>query len=204
MQTFLVIMVGGLAGLVLMALPVFGRHAHHPGVGHVGVHTGHLPTTPVHGAAHSGTHTGSVRSSGGLLRLTQPRVIFSFAALFGAIGYGACMMGTSPGLGAILAIVPAALLERLVVNRVWNMLMGFQGRPASPMTDLTFESATALTNFHNGKGIVQVIRDGRAVQLTAHLSPDQIALPVNVGDTLRIEEVDATHERVQVTLRLEN
>ncbi len=204
MQTFLVIMVGGLAGLILMALPVFGRHAHHSGVGHAAVHSGHVASANSHGAIHSGLKAGSVRSNGGLLRLTQPRVIFSFAALYGALGYGACMLGATAGLSALLAIIPAIALERLVVNRVWEILMGFQGRPASPMTDLTFERATALTAFHNGKGIVQVIRDGRAVQLTAHLSPEQAALPVNVGDTLRIEEVDAAHERVQVTLRLEN
>ncbi len=200
METFLVIMIAGIVGLALMAVPIFGRHAHGGAGSHAGLHAGHAGGSVAHAGAHVPVSAGRLRSTGGLLRFTQPRIIFSFAALYGALGYAGGMLSIRPALSALLAILPAIALERLVVNRFWNMLMGFQGQPASPMTDLTFEGATALTEFHNGKGIVQVIRDGRAVQLTAHLTPEQVALPVSVGDKLRIEEVDAAHERVHVTL----
>jgi hypothetical protein len=58
----------------------------------------------------------------------------------------------------------------------------------------------AVVPFRNGRGIISTVRDGRRVQLSASLRPDQQALPVRVGDRLLIEEVDAAHERVTVSI----
>ncbi|MGH7294202.1 MAG: hypothetical protein ACRELB_04685, partial [Polyangiaceae bacterium] len=60
--------------------------------------------------------------------------------------------------------------------------------------------ATAVVPFRNGRGIVSVVRDGRTVQLAATLREDHAALPVKVGDRLRVEDVDAPRERVTVSI----
>ena len=107
----------------------------------------------------------------------------------------------STKLAAILAIVPAFLIERFVVTPLWNALMSFDGVPSSDLTELTFQDAEAVTPFRNGKGMVSVVRDGRAVQFRATLPADQAIMPVCVGDKLRIEQVDAEHERVTVSIQ---
>jgi hypothetical protein len=43
--------------------------------------------------------------------------------------------------------------------------------------------------------------DGRLVQFSARLPEAQAGMPVRVGDTLRVEEVDAANQRVLVTLQ---
>src|ERR1051326_6422860 len=100
MLLFPMLMIAGLVGLALMALPGFGRHGHAGtalhGLGH-SVHIGHgaspaagghavgsSATPEAHGVA--GTNPG--RGNAGLFGLIpSPRVIFSLMTLFGASGY---------------------------------------------------------------------------------------------------------------------
>src|SRR5262249_5701330 len=96
--------------------------------------------------------------------------------------------------------VVAVGLEAAIVAPLFRFTLRFQGRPSSPLTTLVLETGEAVTAFRNGKGIVQVVRDGRMVQLAARLNPAQKDLPVRVGDTLRIEDVDAENERVTVSV----
>jgi hypothetical protein len=103
-------------------------------------------------------------------------------------------------LAAALATVPAALLEKFAVTPLWNVMIAAQGKPCSPLEALTLCEAEAVTPFRNGKGIVAVERDGRLVQFSAQLLPEQAHLPVHVGDRLRVEEVDVQRERMTVTL----
>lgn len=218
MSVFLALMVAGLTGLLVMALPAFGHHAHFGSphglgtAGHSGLHLGPGP----HGATHAGgAGTGqpltapghAPGSSGGsstasMLRfLPSPRMIFSLLALYGAFGnvlHGALHLPLY--VAALVAIVPAALLEKFAVTPLWNAMIASQGKPSSPLEALTLCEAEAVTVFRNGKGIVAMERDGRMVQFSAQLLPEQAHLPVHVGDRLRVEEVDADRERMTVTV----
>lgn len=211
MLFFLVAMCVGLVGLGVMAVPGLSHHGHvgHPGSLHMAHGHGSLshashPGHPVaaHPGAHASSHSAHASDSGqSLLRLVPtPRTIFSVLALYGAFGNLLALTFASPWLAALLALVPALLVERFLLAPLWKLAFRFQGQPSSPFPALLMEQAHAVTAFHNGKGMVQVIRDGRSVQLSARLVEGQSLLRVRVGDTLRIEEIDPEHERVIVSL----
>lgn len=220
MLFFLIVMCVGLVGLGAMAVPGLFHHGHMGHLGHTASshavhlhgpgphapHTGHPvapghPTAP-HPGAHVSSHSAHASDSGhGLLRFVPtPRAIFSLLALYGAFGNVLALTFASLWLAALLALVPALLVERLLLAPLWKLAFRFQGQPSSPLPALLMEQAHAVTPFRNGKGLVQVVRDGRSVQLSAHLIEGQALLPVHVGDTLRIEEIDPEHERVIVSL----
>jgi hypothetical protein len=71
---------------------------------------------------------------------------------------------------------------------------------STPLDSLLFAEALAVMPFRNGRGLVSTVRDGRSVQLVAELRQDQAMLPVKVGARLRIEDVDASRERVTVSV----
>ncbi|PTL82271.1 hypothetical protein [Vitiosangium sp. GDMCC 1.1324] len=208
---FLIVMCVGLVGLSAMAVPgIFhhgqlghgGGHSAGHSAGHV-AHPGHM--THGHGPASPTPHHGHVvptsDSGHSLLHfLPEPRLVFSLLALYGAFGNLLVIFLTPHWLAALLALVPALLVERFVLAPLWKLASQFQGQPCSPLPGLLMEEAHAVTPFHNGKGMVQVIHDGRSVQLSARLVDGQALLPVRVGDKLRIEEVDAENERVTVSL----
>jgi hypothetical protein len=248
---FLTLMVVGLAGLVMMALPALGRlghgHGHGPSVqigrggGHGGLHQGAhggaalklgglrgagavLKGAGAKGAATSAA-TGTAATSGaaagagqalarpdatavetlpaaGLSRfIPSPRLVCSFLALYGAFGNALVHAGhLSPLLAAFVAVLPAALVERFAVTPVWNLLFRFQGQPSSPLGELILTEARAVTPFRNGRGLVSLVRDGRLVQFSARLVEPQASAPVRVGDRLLVEEVDAEHERLTVSV----
>jgi hypothetical protein len=218
MSAFLIVMIVGLIGMVLMAIPGLNRHGHGGlaghghAIGHAGQGVGHAGH-----AAHGGQLAGPVRLGGaragrvgkeagsgeGLLTrlVPNPRVIFSLLTAYGAFGYA--MVGAAhlaPLLAALLAVVPAVLLERYALEPFWQAMLQFQGTPSAPLTEMVMCEAVAVTPFRNGKGVVSVVREGRDVQFSAHLLESQATMPVQVGDRLRVEEVDDAHERVVVSL----
>ena len=214
---FLTLMVVGLAGLVVMALPAFARHGSpgaHGGVlraGHVAkVGTLHGASAALKGAGAraavrpSPGNAGAAASAttGGLTRfLPSPRLIFSLCALYGAFGNAlerAAHLSTP--VAALVAVLPAVAVERFAVTPLWNLLFRFQGQPSSPLEELVLSEARAVTRFPGGRGVVSVVRDGRLVQLSARLVDAQAAMPVKVGDRLRVEDVDARRERLTVSL----
>ncbi len=210
MSLFLALTIGGLVGLALMALPGLARGGHIGAAGHGLGHLSHGGGI-THGAGHAaaghapahaigGQHSGR---GGDMLRwLPSPRAIFSVMALFGAFGYAFVETAhLAPTLAGLAALVPALLIERFLVAPWWNRLLAFRGDPCASLDELTLGEAEAVTPFRNGRGIVSVVHDGRVVQLTASLPAGQAAMPVRVGDKLRIEEVDAANERVQVSLK---
>jgi hypothetical protein len=222
-------MVIGLVGLVMMAIPAFGRHGHASTTGHAGAlgHGGHGAHgahgghglglgrgVPLRGGAGRGLAAQAPAQPGsemvpadasapsGVLRwIPSPRAIFSVLALYGAFGNAladAAHLALLPA--AILAAIPALLVERFAVTPLWNLLFRFQGRPSAPLEELILSEATAVTPFRNGRGIVSLVRDGRLVQLAARLRDDEARLPVKVGERLRVEDVDARQERVTVSI----
>lgn len=156
--------------------------------------SGNLPATP-NGQAAAGNASALTRF------IPSPRMIFSLMAAYGAFGY---LLVETLHMASLLAywvaVVPAVLLERFVLTPFWNLLLGFQSRPCTPVEQMVMSEAEAVTPFRNGKGIVRAVRDGRDIQFSAQLPPSQAHLPVRVGDRLRIEEVAANGEHVKVTL----
>lgn len=219
MTFFLIVMCVGLVGLVAMALPGLFHHGltghghattHLHGAGPHVAHHGHAAVPPAHAGTHAGHASGhaahgshAVHTGGKSLAhlIPEPRLIFSFLALYGA--FGNALVGLSLAsvwFAALVALLPALLVERYLLAPLWKLAFRFQGQPSSPMPALLLEEAQAVTPFRNGKGMVRVVRDGRSVQLSARLIEGQSTLPVRVGDRLRIEDVDPEKERVTVSL----
>ena len=207
MDPLLVLLCTGLLGLIAMALPGLARHGGAHGIpGHAGAP--HLPAQgPAHLPAHAPGPASSTSASGrGFLHrgsnfVPEPRAAFTVAALLGAFGYLLEHAAHLPMLLALLcALLPAVAFERMLMRPLWRLLMRFEGRPSTPLEFLLSEEAVAVTPFRNGRGIVQVTRDGRAVQLSAELLQDQLSFPVRVGDKLRVVDVEADGERVSVSV----
>jgi hypothetical protein len=207
-ELFLTLMVVGLVGLVMMAMPAFKHHGHaHPAHGGRAVGAGGRAgggrtaiVGPKAGAGHETLPADAMPVR--LLRfLPSPRAICSVLALYGAFG-NALVHAWHFGFAsaALVAALPALLVEHFVVRRVWNLLFRFQGHPSSPLEALLLSEAQAVVPFRNGRGMVSVVRDGRTVQLAATLREDHAAVPVKVGDHVRIEDVDAPRERVTVSV----
>ncbi|HEY6476694.1 MAG TPA: hypothetical protein VI456_08930 [Polyangia bacterium] len=198
---FLTLMVVGLVGLVMMAVPALGGHRH---LGHIRAHgpgPAHGTSLAHHGGqAHAGhAHVQAARP--GLRFIPSPRALFSVSALYGAYGNAlvrAAHLTTTRA--ALLAIGPALLTEWLLIRPIWNLLFRFQGEASAPLEALIMSEAEAVVPFRNGRGIVSTVRDGRRVQLQARLSDGQAALPVKFGQRLRIEDVDARRECVTVSV----
>jgi hypothetical protein len=208
---FLILMVIGLSGLVVMAVPAF---THHGAIGKLGGTTRALHAAQVGKLAASqhaltaatppGHDTTIVPADPGArwTRLVpSPRLVFSLLALFGAFGNAfVAAAGLAPLAAALAAIVPTVLVERFAVTPVWRLVFRFQAEPSSPLEACILSEARAVTAFRNGRGIVSVVRDGRAVQFSGSLTPAQAHLPVRVGDRLRVEDVDAKRERLTLSL----
>jgi hypothetical protein len=216
MSAFLALMIIGLLGMVLMAIPGLNRHGHgglvphghagtmgHAGpVGHAGgglARGGQAPTQTTHMA-------GGKEAAGGSSLLSRlipsPRVIFSLITAYGAFGYALVEAAhVSPALVTWAAIVPALLLQRFALEPMWQAMLQYQGTPCAPLTEMVMSEAVAVTPFRNGKGIVQIVREGRDVQFSARLLEKQATMPVRVGDRLLVEEVDDVKEHVVVSVR---
>ena len=206
---FLTVMVIGLVGLVMMAVPAFGGHhlaqlrlhGHAPTLGHP---VGHAPVVGHavgHAHALARTDAPSVPAHLGLRYIPSPRAVFSVLALYGAFGNALVHAAHLPrALAAGIAIGPALLTEWLLIRPIWNLVFRFQGKASTPLEELILAEAHAVVPFRNGRGLVATVRDGRRVQLSARLSGDQAAAPVAVGQRLRIEDVDARRECVTVSV----
>jgi hypothetical protein len=189
---FLTLLVVGLVGLGLMAVPAFGGHHHLFGIrGH-----GHAPL----GAHRAGVARGNAPSAGLAQRfLPSPRAVFSLLALYGAFG-NALVHAAHLGRGSAALFAKAPAIVWIVVRPIWNLLYRFQGQASAPLEALILSEAEAVVPFRNGRGVVATVRDGRRVQLSARLCEGQTALPIAFGQRLRIEDVDARRECVTVSL----
>jgi len=202
---FLTLMVVGLVGLAMMAIPALGGHGH----GHIGTlhghggsigHAGHGHSAPVH-QSNDALVIADPAPEKKLGYLPSPHAIFSFLALYGAFGNALLRAGHCSQLfSAVAALLPALLVERFLVRPLFSLLFRFQARPTSPLDALIFVDARAVVPFRNGRGVVSVNRDGRLIQLSARLLPAQAHIPVKVGEHLRIEAVDAEFENVTVSV----
>lgn len=195
---FLILIVVGLVGLFAMAIPAFGHtrggHGGHHAVGRGGAvsRAGGREVLPANVGASS-------RES--LLRFVpSPRAVCSVLALYGAFGNVLVHAHLPFLVAALVAVMPALLVERFAVQPVWNLVFRFQGEPSTPLEQLMLTEARAVVAFRNGRGLVSTVRDGRRVQFIATLREDQRGLPVKVGERLVVEDVDAKRESVTVSI----
>lgn len=218
---FLMMMVIGLVGLATLAIPAFARHGNAPTHSHAGA-LGHGTTTgnhlPQHGHGPSPAPAGSTTAAesdpshemlpasaaapSGIVRwLPSPRGVFTALALYGAFGNALIeAVRLTPILAGLAAVIPTLLVERFAVRPLWNLVFRLQGRPSASFGELILNDAMAVVPFSNGRGIVSTNREGRIIQLAARLCDEHALRTVKVGDRLRIEEVDAEHERVTVSV----
>jgi hypothetical protein len=130
----------------------------------------------------------------------EPRSILSVLALYGASGNILDAAGVPVFAAAVVSVLPAVIAELFVMKPLFRAALGFEGRPSTPLECLAAEPARAVSEFRNGRGIVEAVRDGRAIQLVALLVENQRSLPVRVGERLKIVAVDADRQRVTVSL----
>ncbi len=180
---FITAMMLGLVGLIGMALlGAAGGHGHsghgHSGHGHVG--HGHASHHVGHG------HTPHLNER--LLALASPRVIFSLALGFGAVG-----LVVSSLLPTVLAIVVAVLgglaFERWLVSPYFQALSAFASKPANNLESTVMGDAQAETDFDaSGAGLVSLEMDGQVRQLLGRLEPRErdVGLRVRRGERLRV------------------
>jgi riboflavin transporter FmnP len=127
--------------------------------------------------------------------------VFSVFALYGAFGNALVHAAhLSVASAAVIAIVPALLVEWVLIRPVWNLMFRFRADASSSLEELILAEAHAVVPFRNGQGVISTVRDGRRVQLHARLCDQDAALPVAFGQRLRIEDVDARRERVTVSV----
>jgi hypothetical protein len=203
---FLILMVIGLVGLAMMAIPAFARHAtaapqvHHlPGHGAVAPRAQLAPSEP--SMSSEMVPAAHVDPSGIVRWLPTPRGVFSSLALYGAFGNALLdALHLNPLLAGLAALAPTFVVERFVVRPLWNLVFRFQGQASASLDQLLLTEAVAVVPFRNGRGMVSTTREGRCVQLSARLCDEHCMLSVKVGDRLRIEEVDARRERVTVSV----
>jgi hypothetical protein len=196
---FVTLMVIGLVGLVVMAVPAF---VHHGAIGHGhGVHGVLHAKSAVTQALVKQPDAGALATAGATRFIPSPRLVFSVLALYGAFGNALeRAFHLTPLIAALVAVVPAGLVERFCVTPLWNLVFRFAGPSSSPLAELVLCDATAVTAFRNGRGMVSLVRDGRLVQFAAQLVDADAAKPVRVGDRLRVEDLDAQRERLTVSV----
>src|SRR3954469_20179904 len=158
----------GVLGLGAMALSGLG----HPGHGTPGHNSGHGHPSPgagahaAHGTHHAPGHQhGSGNRDAFLWSMMSPRVLFSLALGFGAVGEL-----VDPFTGGVLrmavAVLGALLFERFLVTPLWNFTMRFASQPALTLESAVADEATAVTAFDaNGQGIVSIEVDGQVVEV---------------------------------------
>jgi membrane protein implicated in regulation of membrane protease activity len=173
---FLSSMMLGLVGLLAMTALGVGH-----GSGSHGHSHGHLDSN------HHG-HNHDSGSSPKWLVLISPRVIFSLALGFGAVGLVAEKF-VILALSLPIAIIGAIALERLLIQPYWKLMMRFASKPAQNLESAAFSRAKAVMDFDaSGSGLIELELDGQVRQVLGTLKPGRKAR-VTRGNILRIESV---------------
>ena len=177
----------------------FGRH------GHAGARPGHAAARHGHGHGTARGHHQHASIGQGLSRLLtsllSPRVLFSFALGFGAVGVA--LRTHLPGLVlAIAAIAGGAVFELALARPIWSLTDRFASSPALTLESCVGDEVRAVGGFNaDGEGLVALELDGQIVQLLGRLAPEarQTGLRVRSGDRLFVREVDGTRHQVTVS-----
>ena len=179
---FFTSMMLGLVGLIVMtAIGVgHGSGGHEHSHGHSHGHT--------HGHTDSSHHGHDSGSGTKWLALISPRIIFSFALGFGAVGL-VLEKFVILALSIPLAIIGAIALEKILIQPYWKLLMRFASKPAQNLESATFARAKAVMDFDaSGSGLIELELDGQVRQVLGTLKSRQEKRVVR-GTSLRIESV---------------
>ena len=212
------LVLGG-AGLGVMAIGGFGRHAgqthggaaHHGGGSHgagshhgANVHSGHAAGHAAAGHAnqsHTHVSTNSKSLTDTFWSLASPMLLFSVLLGFGVTGLLLHRV-LSGVLLAGVAVAGAILFERLIISQLWKLLLRFASTPALAIESVLEDEARAVSGFDaNGCGLISVEFDGQVRQLLGTLTPSDLSSGVRVraGDRLRVEAVDGARNRCTVS-----
>ena len=193
----------GATGLTAMALSGLGSHGHSDGGHGHGDGVGHGHAANGHGGhGHVSNEAARATATHSLWAIASPRFLFSFCLGFGASGQLLQSVLRGPLL-VVTAIAGALVFERFLVAPLWNFVMRFASAPARTLESAVADEATAVTAFDgNGQGIVSVEVDGQIQQILATLKPDDrlLGARVRAGQRLRIDDVDADHNRCTVSV----
>jgi hypothetical protein len=206
------LILGGL-GLAGMAFLGGGRHgarghATHAIRGGHATHGTHAARgAPSHHAgqqahAHAAHPSAAGAVSRSLLTLVSPRILFSFALGFGAVGLVVRQMLSGP-LQLAAAVAGGILFDRLFVTPLWNFGMRFESAPALTLESAVGSEASVVSRFDaDGRGLISVELDGQVIQLLGTLKESDRAMGARLGagSQVRIEEVDAQRNRCVVSL----
>ena len=130
-------------------------------------------------------------------RFLSPLRLFSLALGAGAAGLLAGLATGSPGLRALAAAAGALVLDRLVVQPLWKVVLRFASRPAQTLASAVGQDAIADSRFdEHGRGIVRVTIDGQHTRLLATLDTPA---PVSAGELLVVTRVDGASNTCRVT-----
>jgi hypothetical protein len=131
----------------------------------------------------------------------SPRVLFNVLVGFGATGLVVERL-VGPFLALPIALVGGIAFESLVVRPIFNSLFRFESQPAQTLESAIMSEARAVTGFDaNGNGLISLELGGEIVQILGTLTRDERTAGVRVraGDAVRVEEVDASHNRCVVS-----
>ena len=212
------LVLGG-AGLGVMAIGGFGRHAgqthsgvaphgggshgvgsHHAGAVHSGHAAGHAAVGHAH-QSHSHVSTNSKSLTDTFWSLASPMLLFSVLLGFGVTGLLLHRV-LSGVLLAGVAVAGAILFERLIISQLWKLLLRFASTPALAIESVLEDEARAVSGFDaKGCGLISVEFDGQVRQLLGTLTPSDLSAGVRVraGDRLRVEAVDGARNRCTVS-----
>jgi hypothetical protein len=187
---FLTAMMLGLVGLVGMALlgVTAGGHGHSSRGGSSHGHSGHAHASRGHSSHHLTGHAHTPHLSERLLALASPRVIFSVALGFGAVGMVVSSLLPS-ALAIVVAVLGALAFERWLVSPYFHLLFAFASKPAKTLESAVMGDAQAETDFDtSGSGLVSLEMDGQVRQLLGRLEPRErdVGLRVRRGERLRV------------------
>ncbi|HEU5219467.1 MAG TPA: hypothetical protein VFU23_12480 [Gemmatimonadales bacterium] len=136
-----------------------------------------------------------------LVSLLSPRLFFSFLVGVGATGLLVRPILFEPLL-LVAALAGGVAFEKFIVGPIWKFLFRFESRPASMLESAVMEDAEAVMDFDaQGQGLIKLELDGQVVQLLGTLTAEEMAMARRIrrGDALRIEDVDAAHNRCIVS-----
>jgi len=112
--------------------------------------------------------------------------------LLGSVRAGVCALG-----GAVV-------FELILARPLFRLADKFVSRPALTIESALYDEAEAVTGFNAaGEGMIRLTMDGQVRQLLGVLAAEERAAGVKVraGERVRVEDVDAVHNRCVVSRR---
>ncbi len=126
--------------------------------------------------------------------LLSPLTWFSWMFGGGAVGMIAVLVGASPKIAFVAAILGAISFQLFIVRPIWKIIFRFESQPAANLEGCVMQEVEVVSAFNaRGEGLVRVVVDGRSEDVLAMLlTKGEVAAETRPrrGDRLLIEDVD--------------